>query len=67
MSGGVTDTIITLDYASIMTGQLNALKLKNGLGRFLRYLIQLYSHGESAAIKVKVRIGQLWCSAAASN
>jgi len=35
---------------------------KNGLGRFLIYFIQLYSHSETAAIEVKVRIGQLWCA-----
>ena len=34
---------------------------KTAIGRFSFYLIHLYSHSETAAIEVEVRIGQLWC------
>ena len=40
---------------------------KTAIGRFSFYLIHLYSHSETAAIEVKVRIGQLWCPGEDSN
>ncbi len=47
--------------------QTRQLKTAVIIGRFLVYLIHLYSHSESAAIEVKVRIGQLWCPGEDSN
>ena len=61
----VFERLHQIDHYNMMMGLAD--KEKNGLSRFLVYLIHLYSYGESAAIEVKVRIGQLWCPRRDSN